>query len=83
MASKEDLCKIGIDGYNIIDGYIVAISALAQKKRISGAAPRKPHHIVPRGTAQVIVYQYHEPQQTPPNYQVKPVSANEIKVEHI
>ncbi|KAI3469347.1 hypothetical protein Pfo_026010 [Paulownia fortunei] len=72
MASKEDLTKIGIEGFALLDEYI--------EKKGRTAAPKKPY--VPQRPAvpqvsrqQACLYQY-QPQQTP-LYQVKPVSAYE------
>ncbi|KAL2229728.1 UNVERIFIED_CONTAM: hypothetical protein Sindi_1567200 [Sesamum indicum] len=63
MATKEDLVRIGIDGFDLVERYM-------EKKQY---APKR--HAVPGGTRQACLYQY-QPQQAHV-YQLKPVSAEE------
>lgn len=64
MASKEDLIRIGIEGFRLVDQYL--------EKKGRSAAPKKPY------APQTCLYQY-QPQQAN-LHQVKPVSSNEKAV---
>ncbi|EYU43979.1 hypothetical protein ABFS82_07G011400 [Erythranthe guttata] len=77
MASKEDLIRIGIEGFRLVDEYMEKKGRSAAPKKPSYATKQRPNFPRENINRQTCMYQY-QPQRAPLHQVIKPVSSNEI-----